>query len=264
MRENRRTKDWLTPEILERATEQQRLVSRPAAETSDHIGKPLEEMGALAAFCLPGRDDLISLKELLEPRFLKLFALGILLSGALSFFTMNFGNIMSPHSASWSTLTSTARNYISVGNLDGAERALNASLNCSYMDSAQKSYSYSQLARVADGRGNFSDGENFRALSSQHKASQWGLLVILLSILFLALITTVMNAEKKRDKVEAPNPIFTGACAFGISFGIHLMYADIPIILLVLSSAVITLLFFGSNALGLSRITAFFATPSRK
>ncbi|MBC7999336.1 MAG: hypothetical protein IAF58_15405 [Leptolyngbya sp.] len=264
MRENRRTKDWLTPEILERATEQQRLVSRPAAETSDHIGKPLEEMGALVAFCVPGRDDLISLKELLEPRFLKLFALGIILSGALSFFTMNFGNIMSPHSASWSTLTSTARNYISVGNLDGAEHALNASLNCSYIDSAQKSYTYALLARVADGRRNFSDGQNFQALSAQHKASQWGLLVILLSIIFLGFTTGLLNPANENAKVKSLNSIFIGTCAFGISVGMHLMYADIPIIFLVLASAVITLLFFVSNAFGSHRLTAFFATPSRK
>lgn len=263
MRENRRTKDWLTPEILERATEQQRLVSRPAAETSDHIGKPLEDVKSLVSICMPDRDELNSLKQLLHPRFVKLFASGIILSGALSFFTMNFGNIMCPHAASWATLTTTARHHLELGNLEAAERALNASLNCSYLDSAQKSFSYAQLAQVAERRGNFSDGENLRNLSAQHKASQWGLLIVLISMLFLAFTAGILNAAQKSSQTQTVNPIFVGLCAFGISFGIHLMFAEVPIAMLILVSAAVALIFFGGRAIGLTRLTGFFVTPSR-
>ncbi len=226
MKETRRTKDWITPEILEKSHQQHQMMAREAMETSDNIGAPIAEAQSVLNAFVPDAKDIASLASLFDKRFFKLFFIGVGLSGLLMLCAMGAQRFQTADKTDWASLYSYGRTMVSMRRYDDAQKYFEAGLQLSYIDSAEKSCLYGELAKLADRRGDEQSEREYRLKEQEFSQLGAGLVTILIAAIILFSVTLTTALVFKRGNENAAigwhQPLVVGMAAFSISLGIHM------------------------------------------
>lgn len=266
MRETRRTKEWLTPEILEKSYQEQQLVAREAFETSDNIGVPIEaEKNAL--WFVPTINDIISSRELFDKRFFQMFFMGIAVSGLLALLTLGTNLIHWTEKTDWNSLYNAGKSLTWAHRYDEAEICYKRALEMSDIDNAERSATYGELARLAQRKGNEKVFREFSIKSDQTSQLGFGLALIIMSMIILFVISacTVFILSKSNGKMAAGwhQPLAVCATTYAVSAGIHNIIPSIPWFVLTAAGAMITYAILVFSAICDGSMHAQFVTPNR-
>jgi hypothetical protein len=267
MKETRRTKDWITPEILEKSHQEHLMVAREAINTSDNVGTPLVQAQGILSTFVPDVKDILSLRALFDKQFYKLFFIGIALSGILTLCTIGIQRYHTADKTDWNSLYNAGRSQMWMHNYDDAQQCYIAALKLDYIDRAERSYIYGELARLASKRGDTQSAQEFWLKEGEYSQVGFGFVMILIAsiILFIIAVTTVLVQKRDREKAAIGwfQPAIVCIATYVISAGIHAMAPNVPWIMLTLVGAAITfiVLLFSASCNGSSH--PHFVTPSR-
>lgn len=267
MTETRRTKDWITPEILEKSHQQHQMMAREAIDTSDNVGVPIAEAQSMLDAFVPDAKDIVSLVGLFDKRFFKLFFVGIGLSGLLMLFTIGVQRYSTADKTDWCSLYNAGRSLVWTRNYDEAQKCFEAGLKISYIDNAERSCLYGELAKLAERRGDKQSQSELQLLEKQFSQFGSGLVTILIAsiMLFIVAVSTVLVTRKDREKavIGWHQPAVVCIATYAISVGIHQCAPYIPwlIMTMIASAATFVVLVFSAACDGSGQ--AHFVTPSR-
>lgn len=267
MKETRRTKDWITPEILEKSHQEHQMVAREAINTSDNVGMPLVEGQSILSAFIPDVRDLLSMRSLFDKRFFKLFFIGIGISGILTLCTIGSHRYYTADRTDWSSMYNAGRSLIWTRNYDEAEKCFQAALSVPYIDDAERSYAYGELARLAERRADSQAAREYFLKESQYSQIKVGLATILIAsiILFVITISSVLVLRKDREKVAGSwyQPAVVTIATFAISIGIHKVAPIVPWFSLTTIAAIFTFVVLVLSAACDGSRHPHFVTPSR-
>ncbi len=203
MNETRRTKDWITPEILEKSHQKHLMVSREAIDTSDNVGAPLAEAQNILSTFVPNVNDIVSLSSLFDRRFFKLFLLGIALSGLLSLCTIGSQQFFGANKYDWVSLNSSGRSLMWTRRYDEAEKCFKTALALPNLDSAEKACLYGELANLAEKRGDENAAREYSLKEKEFSQVGFGVgSMILAAILLFAMgLSAMFTFKSDKDKV---------------------------------------------------------------
>ncbi len=267
MKETRRTKDWITPEILEKSHQEHQMMAREAINTSDNIGAPLAEAPSILSTFVPDAQDILSLKDLFDKRFFKLFFIGIAVSGLLALCTIGSTRYITADRTDWNSLYSAGRSLSWAHNYEDAEKCFRAALELGYIDNAERSYTYGELARLAERKGEQQSAVEYRLKETEYSQVGFGLVTILISsiILFAIALSSVFIFPKGRAKPVRGwyQPVVVCLATYAIATGVHHVFPSVPFIMLLSISGAITFAVLVLSAACDGSGHPHFVTPSR-
>jgi hypothetical protein len=267
MKETRRTKDWITPEILEKSHQEHQMMAREAINTSDNVGVPLVEAESILSTFVPDAQDILSLKDLFDKRFFKLFFIGIAVSGILTLCTIGSHRYVTADKTDWNSLYSAGRSLTWTRNYDDAGKCFKAALEINYLGNAERSYTYGELARLAERKGELQSAREYRLKETEYSQVAFGLVTILIAsiILFAITMSSVFMFSRSREKPARGwhQPLIVTLAAYAISTGIHHVAPSVPFFLLLGISALITFAVLVLSAACDGSGHPHFVTPSR-
>lgn len=267
MNETRRTKDWLTPEILEKSHQQHLMVSREAIETSDNVGVPIAEPESILATLVPDVKDIASLSNLLDRKFFKLFFIGIAISGVLGLCTIGSQRFYTASKTDWNSLNNAGHSLTLTKRYDEAEMCFKSALVLPYLDSAEKSAIYSGLADLARRRGDESAEREYSLKEKEFSQVGFGFASIVLAaiLLFVTGISSIFlfRGEKANAPVGWQHPTVVALATFAFSNGMHNIAPSIPWLVLTVAASAISLLILILSAACDGSRHSHFVTPSR-
>ncbi|MCC6979249.1 MAG: tetratricopeptide repeat protein [Candidatus Melainabacteria bacterium] len=267
MNETRRTKDWITPEILEKSHQKHLMVSREAIDTSDNVGAPLAEAQNILSTFVPNVNDIVSLSSLFDRRFFKLFLLGIALSGLLSLCTIGSQQFFGANKYDWVSLNSSGRSLMWTRRYDEAEKCFKTALALPNLDSAEKACLYGELANLAEKRGDENAAREYSLKEKEFSQVGFGVgSMILAAILLFAMgLSAMFTFKSDKDKVAVGwhQPVVVALATFAFSNGLHNIAPYIPWLLVVMVGSAITLAVLIFSAACDGSRHGQFVTPSR-
>lgn len=267
MNETRRTKDWITPEILEKSHQQHLMVSREAIETSDNVGVPIAEPESILSTLVPDVKDIASLSDLLDKKFFKLFFIGIAISGVLGLCTIGTQGFHSANKTDWNSLAHAAHSLTLTKHYDEAEMCFKSALALPYIDSAEKSAIYSGLSDLARRKGDQSAEREYMLKEKEFNQVGFGLASIVLAaiLLFITGISSIFmfRSEKSNVPIGWQHPTVVALATFAFSNGLHNIAPSIPWLVLTFVASSISLIVLILSAACDGSRHSHFVTPSR-
>lgn len=268
MTETRRTKDWITPEILEKTHQQHQLMAREAINTSDQVGVPIAEAPSILATFIPNIEDILSLRDLFDARFFKLFFIGVGISGILALCTIGSQRFYSSDPTDWNAMYNAGRSQKWMRNYDEAEKCFKAAVTASYSDKAAKSFAYGELADLARRRGNTSDARQYELKETEYSqaGSGFGFIVMACLMLFIVSLTSVFmfRCDKNKKVVGWHQPAVVAIATYAISAGVHNLMPFIPLLGLCIFASAIAFVVLVLSASVNGGNHPHFVTPSRE
>ncbi len=243
------------------------MVAREAFNTSDNVGMPLVEGQSILSAFIPDMSDLLSMRILFDKRFFKLFFIGIGISGILTLCTIGSHRYYTADRTDWSSMYNTGRSLIWTRNYDEAEKCFQAALSVPYIDNAERSSAYGELARLAERRGDSQSAREYSLKESQYSQFWVGMVTILIAsmILFVITISSILVLRKDREKVAGSwyQPVAVAVATFAVSNGIHQVAPSVPWFTLTMIAGLITFVVLVFSAACDGSRHPHFVTPSR-
>ncbi len=243
------------------------MMAREAINTSDNIGVPITEAQNMLSAFIPNIHDIISLGSLFDKRFFKLFFIGVGISGILALCTIGSHRYYTADRTDWSSMYNTGRSLMWTHNYDEAEKCFKAALAVDYIDNAERSYAYGELAELAGRKNDAQSEREYRLKESGYSQFGYGFVWILMAsiMLFIVSLTSLIVFRKEKDKIVVGwhQPLAVCIAAYAISTGVHDMAPFIPWVVLTLIASAITFVVLVLSAAFDGSNHPQFVTPSR-